>query len=243
MNPQQVAALIHAGLAGSSATVTSPDNVHFEATVVSSAFAGKRAVQRHQLVYATLGPPSATRFMPWLCRCSRRKSSRCRQSADGQTANSGRHRARRGDPHLGLQERHAADFGRLPARRRTGDGRQRAAPARRHDDDRVAGAHGRIGDRRREDVHRGRCIDDQGILRSVSARQDDACLDSGVWARYWRVLARRMSRCRADAQSARARSISTSRACRPWARIFISRTAISRRGRSACTARAWCSIP
>ena len=55
MNPQQVAALIHAGLAGSSATVRSPDNVHFEATVVSSAFAGKRAVQRHQLVYATLG--------------------------------------------------------------------------------------------------------------------------------------------------------------------------------------------
>ncbi|HMD74089.1 MAG TPA: BolA/IbaG family iron-sulfur metabolism protein [Steroidobacteraceae bacterium] len=55
MNPQQVASLIHAGLAGSSATVTSPDNVHFEATVVASAFAGKRAVQRHQLVYATLG--------------------------------------------------------------------------------------------------------------------------------------------------------------------------------------------
>jgi acid stress-induced BolA-like protein IbaG/YrbA len=55
MNPQQVAALIHAGLAGSSATVTSQDNVHFEATVVSSAFAGKRAVQRHQLVYAAIG--------------------------------------------------------------------------------------------------------------------------------------------------------------------------------------------
>ncbi len=55
MNPQQVAALIQAGLVGSSATVTSPDNVHFEATVVASAFAGKRAVQRHQLVYAALG--------------------------------------------------------------------------------------------------------------------------------------------------------------------------------------------
>lgn len=55
MNPQQVAALIHAGVADSRATVTSPDNVHFEATVVSAAFAGKRAVQRHQLVYAALG--------------------------------------------------------------------------------------------------------------------------------------------------------------------------------------------
>jgi len=55
MNPTEVAALIHAGLAGSTATVTSPDNVHFEAVVVSPAFAGKRPVQRHQLVYAALG--------------------------------------------------------------------------------------------------------------------------------------------------------------------------------------------
>jgi acid stress-induced BolA-like protein IbaG/YrbA len=55
MNPQQVSALIQAGLAGATATVVSDDNVHFEAVVVSSAFAGKRAVQRHQLVYATLG--------------------------------------------------------------------------------------------------------------------------------------------------------------------------------------------
>jgi acid stress-induced BolA-like protein IbaG/YrbA len=55
MNPQQVAALIEAGLAGAKASVTSEDNVHFEAVVVSAAFAGKRAVQRHQLVYATLG--------------------------------------------------------------------------------------------------------------------------------------------------------------------------------------------
>jgi acid stress-induced BolA-like protein IbaG/YrbA len=55
MNPEQVAALIQAGLAGAKATVTSDDNVHFEAVVVAPAFAGKRAVQRHQLVYATLG--------------------------------------------------------------------------------------------------------------------------------------------------------------------------------------------
>jgi len=56
MNPQEVAALIRAGVAGSEATVTSPDNVHFEAVVVAQAFAGKRPVQRHQLVYAALGP-------------------------------------------------------------------------------------------------------------------------------------------------------------------------------------------
>jgi acid stress-induced BolA-like protein IbaG/YrbA len=55
MNPQQVADLIHRGLAGSRASVTSPDNVHFEAVVIAATFAGKRAVQRHQLVYATLG--------------------------------------------------------------------------------------------------------------------------------------------------------------------------------------------
>ena len=55
MNPDQVAQMIQAGLPGSTATVTSPDNVHFEAVVIASAFAGKRAVQRHQLVYATLG--------------------------------------------------------------------------------------------------------------------------------------------------------------------------------------------
>jgi acid stress-induced BolA-like protein IbaG/YrbA len=55
MNPQQVAALIQAGIDSAQVTVTSGDNVHFEAVVVAPVFAGKRAVQRHQLVYATLG--------------------------------------------------------------------------------------------------------------------------------------------------------------------------------------------
>jgi acid stress-induced BolA-like protein IbaG/YrbA len=55
MTPEQIASLIQEGLAGSQARVASEDNVHFEAVVVASAFAGKRPVQRHQLVYATLG--------------------------------------------------------------------------------------------------------------------------------------------------------------------------------------------
>ena len=55
MNPQQIAHLIETGLAGSRALVKSDDNVHFEAVVIAPAFAGKRSVQRHQLVYATLG--------------------------------------------------------------------------------------------------------------------------------------------------------------------------------------------
>lgn len=56
MNPQQVAELIQRGLEGSRASVSSEDNVHFEAVVVAAAFAGKRPLQRHQLVYAALGP-------------------------------------------------------------------------------------------------------------------------------------------------------------------------------------------
>jgi acid stress-induced BolA-like protein IbaG/YrbA len=56
MNAQQVAQIIESGLPGAKAQVTSADNVHFEAVVIAAAFAGKRSVQRHQLVYATLGP-------------------------------------------------------------------------------------------------------------------------------------------------------------------------------------------
>jgi acid stress-induced BolA-like protein IbaG/YrbA len=55
MNPLEVAHLIEAGLASAKAQVVSEDNVHFEAVVVAPAFAGKRSVQRHQLVYGTLG--------------------------------------------------------------------------------------------------------------------------------------------------------------------------------------------
>jgi acid stress-induced BolA-like protein IbaG/YrbA len=55
MNPKQIEELIHAGLPGAQARVKSEDNVHFEATVVSQAFAGLRPLQRHQLVYKALG--------------------------------------------------------------------------------------------------------------------------------------------------------------------------------------------
>ncbi|HEV7613126.1 MAG TPA: BolA/IbaG family iron-sulfur metabolism protein [Steroidobacteraceae bacterium] len=55
MNPQDIAQMIEAGLAGSKALVKSDDNVHFDAVVIAAAFAGKRSLQRHQLVYGTLG--------------------------------------------------------------------------------------------------------------------------------------------------------------------------------------------
>ena len=46
---------IQAGMPGSRVEVRSDDDTHFEAVVVAPQFAGKRALQRHQLVYATLG--------------------------------------------------------------------------------------------------------------------------------------------------------------------------------------------
>ena len=55
MNSREVTERIEAGLDGSRALVNSADDVYFEAVVIAPAFAGKRAVQRHQLVYATLG--------------------------------------------------------------------------------------------------------------------------------------------------------------------------------------------
>ena len=55
MNPQQITELIQQGVPGSRVAVASEDNVHFEALVVAERFAGLRAVQRHQLVYAALG--------------------------------------------------------------------------------------------------------------------------------------------------------------------------------------------
>jgi acid stress-induced BolA-like protein IbaG/YrbA len=55
MTPQAVAALIQQSLADAVVDVRSPDNVHFEAVVISSEFTGKRPIARHQLVYRALG--------------------------------------------------------------------------------------------------------------------------------------------------------------------------------------------
>ncbi len=55
MNPKQIEELILVALPGAVVRVRSGDNVHFEATVVSSEFAGRRALQRHQMVYKALG--------------------------------------------------------------------------------------------------------------------------------------------------------------------------------------------
>lgn len=55
MRPDQVADLIRRSLTDADVDVRSGDDVHFTARVVSRAFAGKRPLQRHQLVYRALG--------------------------------------------------------------------------------------------------------------------------------------------------------------------------------------------
>jgi acid stress-induced BolA-like protein IbaG/YrbA len=55
MNAAAVQSLIEAGLPGAQVRVLSDDDTHFEAVVVAPQFEGKRMIQRHQLVYGTLG--------------------------------------------------------------------------------------------------------------------------------------------------------------------------------------------
>jgi len=52
--PDLVKSYIAAGLACSHLEVEG-DGQHFKAVIVSTAFAGKRPIQRHQIVYAALG--------------------------------------------------------------------------------------------------------------------------------------------------------------------------------------------
>ncbi|MEO6076942.1 MAG: BolA/IbaG family iron-sulfur metabolism protein [Dokdonella sp.] len=47
--------LIQAGMPEAKVQVNGDDGVHFEALVVSDAFAGKLPLARHRMVYATLG--------------------------------------------------------------------------------------------------------------------------------------------------------------------------------------------
>jgi acid stress-induced BolA-like protein IbaG/YrbA len=54
VTPESVKAGIESGLACEHIEVEG-DGQHFQALVVSTAFAGKSRVQRHQLVYAALG--------------------------------------------------------------------------------------------------------------------------------------------------------------------------------------------
>jgi len=55
MDTRIIQTLIEQGLPGARAQVQGADGVHFEATVVCTAFAGKPPLARHRMVYATLG--------------------------------------------------------------------------------------------------------------------------------------------------------------------------------------------
>jgi acid stress-induced BolA-like protein IbaG/YrbA len=54
VTPEQIQSCIEQGLRCLEVRVAG-DGEHFEALIVSEAFRGKSRVQRHQLVYATLG--------------------------------------------------------------------------------------------------------------------------------------------------------------------------------------------
>jgi acid stress-induced BolA-like protein IbaG/YrbA len=56
MTANELQQKIMAALPGSTASVRSDDNVHFDALVVAPQFAGLRTVRRHQLVYSAIGP-------------------------------------------------------------------------------------------------------------------------------------------------------------------------------------------
>ena len=55
MDSSTIEQLIKAGLPDAQVKVKGEDGVHFEAVVISQAFAGKTPIQCHRLVYATLG--------------------------------------------------------------------------------------------------------------------------------------------------------------------------------------------
>jgi acid stress-induced BolA-like protein IbaG/YrbA len=55
MDSTTIEQLIQAGLPEAEVSVSGADGVHFEAHIISAAFAGKSTLQRHRMVYATLG--------------------------------------------------------------------------------------------------------------------------------------------------------------------------------------------
>ena len=55
MRPEQIRELILQGLPDAEVVVHGDDGTHFEARVVSPQFVGRRTLDRHRMVYATLG--------------------------------------------------------------------------------------------------------------------------------------------------------------------------------------------
>ena len=55
MDSMMIEQMIRDGLPDAEVAVSGDDGVHFEAVVTSAAFAGKSTLQRHRMVYQTLG--------------------------------------------------------------------------------------------------------------------------------------------------------------------------------------------
>ena len=55
MDSTTIEQMIRKGLPDADVKVSGDDGVHFEAVVICPSFAGKSTLQRHRLVYATLG--------------------------------------------------------------------------------------------------------------------------------------------------------------------------------------------
>lgn len=55
MDSNSIEQMIKDGIPDATVVVQSEDGVHFEASVSSRSFSGKSPLQRHRLVYATLG--------------------------------------------------------------------------------------------------------------------------------------------------------------------------------------------
>lgn len=55
MDSETIAELIEKGIPDATVRVASDDNTHFQAVIVSDAFAGLKRTARHQLVYRCLG--------------------------------------------------------------------------------------------------------------------------------------------------------------------------------------------
>ncbi|HEX7047813.1 MAG TPA: BolA family protein [Gammaproteobacteria bacterium] len=55
MLADDIRAMIEQGLPDARVEVAGEDGAHFEATIISPSFEGKRTLERHRMVYATLG--------------------------------------------------------------------------------------------------------------------------------------------------------------------------------------------
>ena len=55
MDSATIEQMIQEGLPDAEVSVSGDDGVHFEAVVVSPSFRGRTTIQRHRMVYATLG--------------------------------------------------------------------------------------------------------------------------------------------------------------------------------------------